>query len=322
MGNEVSHGAIDVRFRYERATPEEIRNATMLNLPIHCKKFHSRLKQWPDREWPERIGSKPDFQVLEALIKLVSPLASLPVAEPEHEVPSAIEMVQRIKDAIETHIHATVGVGGWVTSWARSVIAFIASAFPRCSDILLFAGQGGSACQEELVLIYWIMAKLGFRQQPGDFNDDQTNQFNDGLLFYSSAWRLRRKDRSLCRVTLNVVGDTRRIHVLHDVAAYVPNSRLPNLVQVAVVSCPEDSIKALSQKISEDLAKAMDLAARKGYRPEGHWTRSEAACRAYYEYFEMKHVTLAEHGISPTKHLADEAKGTPRVNWELESCDD
>lgn len=270
--------------RVRAPTSQELETSIQRNLPLFITHHES---QWPNRVWPGNIGSPPDF---ESLLRLINDLTQIPLNEKELVLeqdasPSAEEVVEQIRRRMETGVLAIVRVGGWVTAWARLIITQIISALPKCSILKFYAIHGGVACQEELVLIYWIMSQLGFQRVETNFNKFQ---IINGCIFYITAWTLQRSNGSTFEVSLTVNGDVGALTIQQGIAPKLSERCEPNLCQVSIVSCPRGAVQPVNDRLGEEFSAAIARAQQKGFRPEESWRASDEAYQAFVNYFEIR----------------------------------
>jgi len=282
------------------STPDGPQSAPWLPLGVQGQQWGDADN--PQRNWPVGIGSMPNLFLLMTMISRFMPLRDMPLQAPAAGPdPSAVDVVRSIKQSMQTNILATVRVGGWVTTWATSLIALIGTAVTECKNLRLVALKGGRACDEELVLIYWIAHQFGFRPVDGEFNLDQTRDgANQEDLFFTSKWRADRANGKSMGMILTVVGSPAKLALEQSVAPRRSCAQAPNLGRVAVVSCPEQAATGLNEHLGKQLNKAMERARAKGFASERNWKASEEANRVYREYFDLERISLADLGVTPT----------------------
>lgn len=215
------------------------------------------------------VGSEADFGLLDDVIAAAQPmLDAVPVDGPSM---SAVEAQRALKKNFFTLVLATVMCGGWNLTWSASVVNLIAMCQRTCSYLLLFAVEGGRACQAEIKFILRLLPKLGF---------EQTFEYPTASYEYTIWQRERVGGHPPYKVTLSVykkveyiLGSVPQNGVEADLQCTEHNSSAPNLTRCAVVSAPvkdamgENINEKLNAALLEALDKTTSRAARLGFPP-------------------------------------------------------
>merc|ERR1712232_783351 len=102
----------------------------------------------------------PDFSVLDDVIDTFNAAGlKLRSGDPASD---AIACLEDVRTNCETRVLATAKVGKWITGWGCSMAQLIHSAQQIAAFLWLVAKKGGAACDEELVLIAYILERMGF----------------------------------------------------------------------------------------------------------------------------------------------------------------
>jgi len=251
---------------------------------------------WPNRTWPPKIGQPPKWRAIESLFMAFAAFfaGSNWLLTDEGDEPTAVQQARALQADMNTRILATVQTGGWVTGWVCSIIQLVAMSIQDCQGLFLIAVKGGPACDEELVLIDYVLERFGFIH----------TRTNEVPWMYEDTWARARSGAAPITVFKQVFRCPE--HVFVDQAA-VPldgHGTAPNLVRLALVSAPVWAVSGINQALKMQLDSVIDRARRNGFAPYAPWDSSQEAHDAFAAYMEASYASLANQGIVPTGHTS------------------
>merc|ERR1711924_81463 len=186
---------------------------------------------------------------------------------------SALELGQRTEEDFSTHVLSTLFVDKWITPWAVSLMALISQSITECSHIVLLALKGGRACDEELMLLPYLMEKLGFgRPSEEQANFSVVRRWSGSELIgrLHQKWHMDRgPDAFGLLVELRVHRDPESMYIVDSLAPYKCCEKVPNLRRIAMISAPRsnNAIAGINQQLEFQSQIAKERAERKGYHP-------------------------------------------------------
>jgi len=233
--------------------------------------------KWPDREWPANIGNPPDFVTLNEVIDAFNACNAAPISGPP--AADALQCLMDVKANCETRVLATAKVGKWITGWSCSLAQLLFSTQRVAAILSLIAKQGGPACQEELVLLEYILERMGFV-----FAEDN---FGTTPAVYYKKWTKARQEAPDMSVYLTVYRAIENVNVEQLFAPVKKHLAAPNLKRVALISAPADAIDGINEMIKLHVDSATKRTQAKGFRPDEEWTESHEAKDKYFKYFDL-----------------------------------
>jgi len=247
---------------------------------------------WPRREWPKNIGQPPRWFAVDSALEAYKLLLAKDDAiriEAGAE-PSPAEQVRLRKADMNTGILATVQTGGWVTGWTVGFISLVAVSIRECRLLVLLAFKGGPACDEELVLMEWVLDQFGFKKTKVA---DTTSVFVD-------KWELNREGIAKISINRYTYRAPEDALIEERVLPLEGHGLAPNLIRIALVSAPSGAVPGINQQLSGQLDRAIERAEKKGWAPWLPWDHSQEANAAHRSYMDMGPLSLAAQGVAAT----------------------
>lgn len=186
--------------------------------------------------------------------------------------------VTDIKNHLYTQVLATVNCAGWRMSWALGLIAMLSACALECALLRLVAVKGGPATEGEIEFLELLLPELGFIEE-----SKRVQQFDSSgrLVWLSWQWRISRevedsehRRSAPLRVTLHQFQEvTDSKHLDQFFSAKRDHAETPNLMRVAVISCPlKDKFnmpvhEILNRQIGRAFGRAMERAKTQGFMP-------------------------------------------------------